>query len=143
MLAKTITYKDYDGNERTETHYFHLTRAELALMDLSEMGGLRKRMERMMELQDGPSILEVLKSTVKAAYGVKSPDGRKFIKNDDVYNDFAQTEAYSVFMMELLGKPGAAADFFKGILPEDIGREFDKELARVQSKNNVTALPPQ
>ena len=29
MLAKTITYNDYDNNERTETLYFNMNKMEL------------------------------------------------------------------------------------------------------------------
>ena len=42
MLKKTITYTDFDDNERTEDFYFHLSKAEIAEMELSENGGLVK-----------------------------------------------------------------------------------------------------
>ena len=29
MITKTIKYTDYNNNERTEDHYFNLTKAEL------------------------------------------------------------------------------------------------------------------
>ena len=41
MFKKTITYTDFNGNERTEDFYFHLSKAELAEMDLSKAGSRR------------------------------------------------------------------------------------------------------
>ena len=38
MLKKTITYIDYDDNERTEDFYFNLSKAELLEMEWSVEG---------------------------------------------------------------------------------------------------------
>lgn len=46
MYKKTITYTDYDGNERTEDFYFNLTKAEIAEMELSAEGGFDKLIEK-------------------------------------------------------------------------------------------------
>ena len=46
MLKKTIAYTDYEGVEREEDFYFNLTQSELMVMELSEEGGLKKMMER-------------------------------------------------------------------------------------------------
>ena len=42
MLKKTITYKDYNGTERTEDFYFNLTKAEVMEMEMSTSGGLAR-----------------------------------------------------------------------------------------------------
>ena len=39
MLKKEITYKDYNGTERTESFYFNLSQAELMEMEMSTSGG--------------------------------------------------------------------------------------------------------
>ena len=31
MLKKTLTYEDFNGNQRTEDYYFNLTKAELSI----------------------------------------------------------------------------------------------------------------
>ena len=139
MLCKKITWTDYDGTERTEDFYFNLTQAELAMMDLSVAGGMRKRMEKLMQKQDTPVVMEVLRDMIKLSYGVKSDDGRKFLKSDEIFKDFEQTEAYSIFFMELFNKPGAAAEFFRGILPAKLGENFDAELKLLE---NQKRLPP-
>lgn len=118
MLKRTITYTDYDGLERTEDFYFNLTRAEVAEMELSVDGGLVKMLNKIVEAKDGKRIIETLKDFILKAYGEKSPDGRRFIKNDEVRNNFAQTEAYSKLFMELALDADAAAKFINAIVPK-------------------------
>lgn len=118
MLKRTITYTDYDGLERTEDFYFNLTRAEVAEMELSVDGGLVKMLNKIVEAKDGKRIIETLKDFILKAYGEKSPDGRRFIKNDEVRANFAQTEAYSKLFMELALDADAAAKFINAIVPK-------------------------
>ena len=51
-------------------------------------------------------------------YGEKSPDGKRFIKNQELRDAFAQTEAYSDLFMELATDAEAAARFINGIVPQ-------------------------
>lgn len=118
MIKKTITYTDYDGNQRTEDFYFNLTKAELTEMDLSEQGGLIKFIETIIAEQNNKVIVEKFKELIIKSYGKKSPDGRKFIKNKELTDDFVQTEAYSDLFMELASNAEAAAAFVNGITPQ-------------------------
>lgn len=117
MLKKTMTYIDFNGESRTEDFYFNLTKAELAEMNLSTEGGLDKLIERITNTKDVPRIVEYFKRVICASYGRKSPDGRRFIKNAEVLEDFTSTQAFSDLYMELIADEQAAADFIKGILP--------------------------
>lgn len=118
MLKKPITYTDYDGNVRTEEHYFNLSRAELATMQLSTAGGYGEMLQRMVDAQDTPSLIKAITDIIIKAYGVKSPDGKRFIKSPELSKEFTETEAYSELFMELFGDPKKAADFFKAIIPD-------------------------
>lgn len=117
MIKKTITYTDYNGTERTEDHYFNLTEAELMEMEMSTTGGLAEMIQRIVAAQDTPAIIKIFKDLVLKAYGQKSPDGRRFIKNDELREEFSQTEAYSKLFMELATNADAAAKFVNGIMP--------------------------
>lgn len=130
MLKKTITYTDYNGVERTEDHYFNISRSELAIMNYSEAGGLPDRLRSILNAKDSKAILNVVLSLVEMSYGVKSQDGRRFIKSKEAFEEFKQTEAYSNFILELLTSNDAATEFVKGILPNDLSAEIDKELAK-------------
>jgi len=120
MLKETRTYTDYDGNERTEDFYFNLTKAEILEMELSTTGGMENMVRRMIAAQDTPELVALFKKLVLAAYGVKSPDGRRFIKSDALREEFSQTEAYSDLFMELATDADKAAAFVNGIVPVDL-----------------------
>lgn len=117
MLKKTITYTDYDGNERTEDFYFNLSKAEVTEMEMSTEGGLSKALTKIVEAKDAKRIIEAFKDLVLKAYGEKSPDGRRFIKNKELREAFSQTEAYSEIFMELATNAEAASAFVNGIIP--------------------------
>lgn len=117
MLKKTITYTDYNGSERTEDFYFNLTKAEVVEMEMSTTGGLVEMIKKIVAAQDAPSIIAIFKKLILKAYGEKSPDGKRFIKSDEISNAFSQTEAYSQLFMELATDADKAAEFVNGITP--------------------------
>lgn len=117
MLKQTRTYVDYNGVSRTEDFYFNLTRAELTEMELSVDGGLVEMINRISAVKDGKQIIALFKDIVLRSYGEKSPDGRRFIKNQELRDAFAQTEAYSDLFMELATDAEKAAAFVNGIIP--------------------------
>jgi hypothetical protein len=118
MLKKTITYVDYDGNERTEDFYFNLTKTEVAEIELSTNGGLAKALDKIVKEQDSKKVLELLKDIVLKAYGEKSIDGKRFIKTQELRDGFTQTEAYSELFMDLITNADMAATFINGIIPQ-------------------------
>lgn len=117
MLKKTIVYTDYNGTTRKEDFYFNLTQAEVTELEVSVEGGLVEQINRIVAAQNGKVIIETFKDIILRAYGEKSPDGRRFIKNQEVRDAFAQTEAYSNLFMELATDAKAASEFVNGIVP--------------------------
>lgn len=120
MLKKTITYRDYNDVERTEDHYFNISKAELVMMDNSVIGGMKQRLERIVQSQSNVEIMAVFKDLIHRSYGIKSDDGKRFIKSEEIVTEFEQTEAYSELVMELLSNEHAAAEFVNAILPKDV-----------------------
>ena len=127
MLKKTITYTDYNGIERTEDFYFNLSKAEIMEMELSTAGGLAETIQKVVNTQDAPAIIKIFKDLVLSAYGEKSPDGRRFMKEDatgyKLYKNFEQTEAYVILFTELATNAEAAAAFVNGIVPADMSKQ--------------------
>ncbi len=124
MIKKTITYSDYNGVERTEDFYFNLTKAEVMEMEMSKKGGLAETIQRIVAAQDQPAIINIFKDLITKAYGVKSPDGRRFMKSQEIIDDFVQTEAFSILFMELATDSDAASKFVNGIVPADISKQI-------------------
>ncbi|MBQ6446472.1 MAG: hypothetical protein IJJ10_03285 [Bacillus sp. (in: Bacteria)] len=126
MLKETITYVDYDGNERTEDFYFNLTQAELMEMELGIDGGLTKLIEKIIKESDSKRIIETFKKIILKSYGEKTIDGR-FIKNDEVINKFVSKQAYSDLFMKLATDADAGAKFIEQITPKSSGLEDHKQ----------------
>ena len=118
MLKKSITYVDFNDNERTEDFYFNLTKAEVMEIEVSNSGGLVKTMETLMVEKDSAKILTIFKDIILKAYGEKTLDGKRFVKNQEIRESFAATEAYSVLFMSMLNAD-TAAEFINGITPKE------------------------
>lgn len=117
MLKKTFTFTDFNGVERTEDHYFHLSKAEAMEMEMSTTGGLTQMITNIVAAQDEPAIIKTFKEMILKSYGKKSADGRRFIKSPELSKEFSETEAYSQLFMELATDAKAAAAFVNGIVP--------------------------
>lgn len=129
MLKKIITYTDYNGVERTEPFYFNLSKAELMEMELGVTGGMTEMLDKIIAAKDAPSLMKTFKEMIMKAYGVKSDDGKRLIKSEELSIAFTQTEAYSVLFMELITDDKAAADFVNGIIPNEIQAEVATQTA--------------
>lgn len=134
MLKKTITYTDYDGLERTEEFRFNLTKAELVDMELTTAGTFSETMKRIIAEKDIIRIAKLFKELLLKSYGVKSDDGKRFIKSQELSEAFSQTEAYSDLYIELLSNPEEAAKFFAEVAPKM------EEVSAVPA-GNVMVLP--
>lgn len=130
MIKKTITYTDYNGNERTEEFYFNLRKDEITKMELSVKGGLAEMIKRIVDAQDTPAIIDVFEDLIKRSYGVKTPDGRGFVKRPEDLEAFMATEAYSQLFMELATDADAASKFVNGIVPADMAKQIAEEAAK-------------
>lgn len=135
MLKKTITYEDYNGSTRTEDFFFNLTEAELTEMQMSVKGGFAAMIADMVKAEDATSLIKILKDIIIKSYGVKSDDGRRFIKKPELTEEFIETPAFSTLYMELATDEKAAADFINKIVPTKLA-----EKAKIEN-STVTNLP--
>ena len=125
MLKKTITYQDYDGLSRTETFYFNLSEAELTELELSHPGGFGDYVQRIIEAKDQAEIIKLFKKIIQLSYGVKSEDGRRFMKSEEISREFMETEAYNKLFMELATNDVAGAEFVNGVMPASLMAQIE------------------
>lgn len=118
MIVKNIEYEDYNGNKRKEDFYFDLSKSELMEMELSQEGGMSKKLELMSQTQNVPDMVKLLKEVILKSYGVKSDDGRRFIKSEQMADDFYHSAAYSELFYELCTDAEKTAAFINGIIPK-------------------------
>ena len=131
MISKTVTYKDWNGMDRTETFYFHFSQAELMEMEVSHDGGFSERVKKIAAANNLPDMLKIWKNFVLDAYGIKSEDGRRFMKNDEIRQSFVECPAYSIIFMELATNTEAASNFINQVVPADMAAQ----VASAQAKN--------
>lgn len=116
MLKKEITFNGYDGKEATEIWYFNLTEAEVTRLDAEFYPGLAEYIEALDDTTSVQEMLELFERLIQMSVGKKSADGTRFIKNDEILQDFLASAAYSALFAQLATSPDEAADFFNGVL---------------------------
>ena len=120
MLKKTIKYKNYDGVEREKDYFFNLKKSELVDLQYKTSKGFIAYIEEITKAGDSSELWKAFRDIVLMAYGEKSDDGERFMKSPEISKAFEETEAFSVLIMELIEKDGAASDFINGIMPKDL-----------------------
>lgn len=116
MLKREFTYKDFEGKEVTETYYFNLTQAEVMELELSAYGGIEAMVNRLLEEKNTEDIVKLFKKIILMSVGEKSFDNRRFIKNDEIRDNFYQTEAYSQLFCELVTDGDKAHAFLRSLV---------------------------
>lgn len=119
MLAKDITYIDLNGDERTDTYYFNLTKAELLEYDAAFDDGALQYLTRLSKqpAKFRKQLVEAFKDLILRSYGEKTLNGR-FIKSQELRDAFAASEAYSVLFLEITQTESGAANFINSIIPQ-------------------------
>ena len=124
MLKKTVTYEDWNGNTRTEDFYFNLTECAELEYGLGPGKSLTESFQTLIDTNDMGTIIATIKEIILKAYGVKSDDGRRFMKNDEIRQAFLENPAFDEIYMSLALDANYAADFLTGIIPTDITKEL-------------------
>lgn len=136
MLKQTISYTDFDDKPQVEDLYFNLTKTEL--MDNLH---LTSRFESVQKMLDGgekrelseieiKEILDLVKLIMQLSYGVRSADGRRFAKSEDIWTEFTQTMAYDTYLLSLFQDPNRAISFIVGIMPSDLRDQAQAEMRK-------------
>lgn len=121
MLKREIEYEDFNGQKRKETFYFNLTKAEVTEMEMTmaKKGRLSTFIESVAATNNERELIKLFKEFVLKCYGEKSDDGRRFIKTQELRDEFVQTQAYSDLYMELASNAEAASAFVNGVMPKE------------------------
>ena len=140
MLKETITYIDFNDQERTEDFYFNLTRTELIRMEMSKNGSLTGLLTKIVKANDMLDILEAMEMLILKAYGEKSTDGRFFNKSEEISNNFMNSPAYDKLFEKLTTDATYAYKFLMGILPKDLAEQAKKnpEILKLTAENGIS-----
>lgn len=139
MLKREITYLDFNDEETTEVFYFNISKPELIELDVETTQGMGATINKIVEAKDNGALIREFKRIILLAYGQKSEDGKRFIKNDQLREEFSQTAAYQSLFMELATEDEAAVTFLTGVLPKDLSAQVEKQAAEAAK---TPAIPP-
>lgn len=119
MITREITYTDYNGDEQTEKYYFDLTVPEMLELSFSSAGDIQSTLERLSNSRKVGEIFNIIQTLIFKSVGVKSDDGKRFVKNEEVLNDFKQSRGYESFLMKMMQDTDYASKFIEQLIPQD------------------------
>lgn len=115
MIKKTMTYVDFNGETVVEDLYFNLNALEYTRLTARNGGDLDKRIAELVEKEDTEGIIALMEDLLLSSYGVKSEDGRRFVKTKQIREDFEYSQAYADLFVLLLTNPEETKKFGQGI----------------------------
>ena len=130
MQKLTVQYQNFDGDLETEDLYFHLNIKELQEMENWDVP-LTKRIAKLTKTEDGKEAFELMRDIVEAAYGERSADGKRFVKNPEVLKNFTQGLAYDEVIISFIDGTTDLGKFVEGLLPKKVF-----ELAKKNAKDS-------
>lgn len=142
MLKKSVKYVDYNGVERTENLYFHVSKTSVLtakdnvygeIMNIAQAlrdrGKLLEGMEVEAINEEDPfdpnnqvlaesirMVARLLDRLVDLSYGKRSEDGQKFVKNEQVLEDLKASIAYEAFIEQMLSNPDELVEFINKLV---------------------------
>lgn len=138
MIRVPITYINFDQQEVTEEHYFHLSKSELLDM-LADSSGedIVAKLERVGKSNDGALIMKTFKEIIGAAYGQRvDGSGSEFYKDPDLTRRFLGSLAFDQLLVDLVTNAVSAAAFINGLMPSGLDK-----LAAAATENQATDVP--
>lgn len=141
MIKRLITYTDFNGREQTEAFFFNLTRTELTNLELSEEGSYSERIKSIIECRNDKNmkkLINIIKDLIGMAYGEKSEDGKRFVKNSRIREEFESSAAYDTYVTTLLTNENELLEFLKGIMPvmtAEQQKQLDDEVNKYMAQN--------
>lgn len=128
MLAKRLSWTDFNGNKREQTFYFGLDETDLANYQMSHNGGMTEMLQGMIDAQDNANLAKRFEELILMCYGEKSDDGMYFMKSDEISHKFRCTGAYNALFLEFLkGGEQYTADFINAVIPEGLAQQLAAE----------------
>lgn len=127
MLKQTVEYEDFNGNRVAEDLYFNLSKHEVIDMETAENTSLSSRLHRIQQMKDAKAMFQELKDIVLKAYGIKSEDGRKFLKSDAIREEFQNSAAFDEFLWQLFKDESTITHFINNIVPQQAIKDAMEE----------------
>jgi hypothetical protein len=144
LILKTITFPNYLEETETEDFYFNLSKGELVKMQMAAIDerteSFQDKLEKIGKSLNGKALIETIDEVIDASYGVKTVDGKRFIKNAKDLEVFKSSGAYSELVVELCTDADACSTFINGLVPKNLRDEVQKEVAQSARERSQAGL---
>lgn len=115
MFKHNIMYTDFNGVERKEDFYFHLSLPEVTRIEAEFGKSLEEHTNELVARQNPKELIEFLERVILTSYGRKSADGRSFQKSKELREEFEYSQAYAELFEQLLTDNVLASKFGQGV----------------------------
>lgn len=116
MFKHNIEYVDFNGNERKEEFYFHLSLPEVTRLEAEIGTPIDQYAKTLTDNSDLKRLLDFLEKVILSAYGKKTSDGKSFHKSKELREEFENSQAYAELFEQLLTNPDLARKFGEGVI---------------------------
>jgi hypothetical protein len=132
-------YVDFDGRNREEDLYFNFTEPQLRQFLDKEPSFNEKNLAEIMATKDLNLMLDAVQTLIISAYGEKTPDGRSFVKNEQIREKFEGSAAFAQLMDDIMynGNEDMIENFLVNIFPAKFTDSIKEEMAK---NSNTSAL---
>lgn len=142
MFEREFVCEGINGKEYKEAWCFYLSKADMVEINYSTYFGLDEMMKRLIDSHNGKEIMGLVRTIILKSVGRPSADGRRFIRNDEIRNEFESSDAYSQLFTELVTTPDKLLDFIASALPVEMGAKLRETAAEKEPELlNKTANP--
>lgn len=115
MFKHTVAYVDFNGQQRKEDLYFHLSLPEVTRMEAEIGRPIQEHLEELVERQELKQLLDFLEKVLLNSYGQKTSDGRSFHKSPEARSAFEYSQAYAEIFEQVLTDKELARKFGEGV----------------------------
>lgn len=137
MIKKTVVYENLDGKTESEVVYLNINMIELTELEFVAEKSISDILKDIGETPSMADALKTFKMFIRFAYGVKSPDSKKLLKSDSIWESFENSEPYSALLWEMLNDAPKAVDVIMGILPQKKIEELIEKDPESKKKYNL------
>ena len=148
MIKKTVVYENLDGKTESEVVYLNINMIELTELEFVAEKSISDILKEIGETPSMADALKTFKMFIRFAYGVKSPDSKKLLKSDSIWESFENSEPYSALLWEMLNDAPKAVDVIMGILPQkkieeliekdpESKKKYNMEMAKIKEQKKL------
>ena len=115
MFKHNIAYTDFNGDERKEDFYFHLSLPEVTRIEAEIGAPMDVYTQNLASGADVAKLLDFMETIILNSYGKKTSDGRSFHKSKELRAEFEYSQAYAELFEQLITTPDLARKFGESV----------------------------